>query len=88
MNAKRASTKVAVLFVDMDRFKNINDSLGHDAGDILLIEVANRLSDVLRGNDSIGRLGGDEFLVVVEGVSEIAELVHTVQRIDDALTRP
>jgi diguanylate cyclase (GGDEF)-like protein len=88
MNAKRTSKKVAVLFVDMDRFKNINDSLGHDVGDILLIEVANRLTDVLRGNDSIGRLGGDEFLVVIEGVSEIAELVHTVQRIDNALTRP
>lgn len=88
ITAKRTNTKVAVLFVDMDRFKNINDSLGHDVGDILLIEVANRLSDVLRGNDSIGRLGGDEFLVVIEGMNEITELVSTVQRVDDALTQP
>jgi diguanylate cyclase (GGDEF)-like protein len=88
ITAKRTNTKVAVLFVDMDRFKNINDSLGHDVGDILLIEVANRLTNVLRGNDSIGRLGGDEFLVVIEGMTELSELVHTVQRVDDALTQP
>jgi diguanylate cyclase (GGDEF)-like protein len=88
ITAKRTNTKVAVLFVDMDRFKNINDSLGHDVGDILLIEVSNRLTNVLRGNDSIGRLGGDEFLVVIEGMTEISELVHTVQRLDDALTQP
>lgn len=88
ITAKRTNTKVAVLFVDMDRFKNINDSLGHDVGDILLIEVANRLTNVLRGNDSIGRLGGDEFLVIIEGMTELSELVHTVQRVDDALTQP
>lgn len=88
ITAKRTNTKVAVLFVDMDRFKNINDSLGHDVGDILLIEVANRLTNVLRGNDSIGRLGGDEFLVIIEGMTELSELVHTVQRVDNALTQP
>lgn len=88
VTAKRANTKVAVLFIDMDRFKNINDSLGHDVGDILLIEVANRLTQVLRSNDSIGRLGGDEFLVVIEGVTDIKELESAVQRVNDILSTP
>ena len=88
INAKRLNTKVAVLFIDLDRFKNINDSLGHSVGDILLIEVANRLMQVLRGNDSIGRLGGDEFLVVIEGNTKISEIVRAVQRVDEALSRP
>jgi len=86
--ARRANKKVAVLFIDMDRFKNINDSLGHDVGDVLLIEVAARLAQVLRGNDSIGRLGGDEFLVVIEGITEISEVMYTVKRIDTALSQP
>jgi diguanylate cyclase (GGDEF)-like protein len=88
VTAKRTKTKVAVLFIDMDRFKTINDSLGHDVGDTLLIEVANRLLKVLRSNDSVGRLGGDEFLVVIEGNNELSELMYVVQRIDEALTRP
>jgi diguanylate cyclase (GGDEF)-like protein len=86
--AERTKTKVAVLFVDMDRFKNINDSLGHDVGDILLVEVANRLVSALRSNDSIGRLGGDEFLIVIEGHTELNEVVKAVQRLDEALSRP
>lgn len=88
IKAQREKTIVAVLFIDMDRFKDINDSLGHDVGDILLIEVANRLIKVLRSNDSIGRLGGDEFLVVIEGANEAHEVIRTVQRIDEILTRP
>jgi diguanylate cyclase (GGDEF)-like protein len=79
---------VAVLFIDMDRFKTINDSLGHDVGDTLLIEVANRLLKALRSNDSVGRLGGDEFLVVIEGNNELSELMHAVQRIDETLSLP
>ena len=86
--AERTKTKVAVLFVDMDRFKNINDSLGHDVGDILLIEVANRLVGALRSSDSIGRLGGDEFLIVIEGHSSLNAIVKAVERIDQAISHP
>jgi diguanylate cyclase (GGDEF)-like protein len=86
--AERTKTKVAVLFVDMDRFKNINDSLGHDVGDILLIEVANRLVGALRSSDSIGRLGGDEFLIVIEGHSSLNAIIKAVERIDQAISHP
>jgi c-di-GMP phosphodiesterase len=88
VNAQRDNEKVAVLFIDMDRFKNINDSLGHDVGDVLLVEVAKRLVEVLRCNDSVGRLGGDEFLVVIEGASDLDHVVQAVKRIDYALSQP
>ncbi len=86
--AQRNNTLVAVLFMDLDRFKNINDSLGHDIGDVLLIETASRLTKILRSNDSVGRLGGDEFLIILEDVHDIDEIVRTVQRISEALSDP
>ncbi|MCW8930580.1 MAG: EAL domain-containing protein [Gammaproteobacteria bacterium] len=71
--AKRNSEKVAVLFLDLDDFKKINDTLGHEVGDKLLIEVAERLSSVLRAGDTVGRLGGDEFILLLGGLSHAEE---------------
>jgi diguanylate cyclase (GGDEF)-like protein/PAS domain S-box-containing protein len=75
--ARRKNAKIAVVFLDLDGFKEINDRYGHDAGDALLIELAGRLRDNLRASDLIARLGGDEFLVVLEEVQD-AEPVEIV----------
>ena len=75
--ARRKNSKLAVVFLDLDGFKEINDVYGHDAGDALLIELAGRLRDNLRASDLIARLGGDEFLVVLEEVQDPAP-VETV----------
>jgi diguanylate cyclase (GGDEF)-like protein/PAS domain S-box-containing protein len=79
--AHRYSRQFAVLFIDLDRFKVINDSLGHDAGDALLVEVANRLRQSLRSTDVIARLGGDEFVVILEQASDgqgVEGVAHTL----------
>ena len=68
--AKAKNEKLAILFVDLDRFKVINDSLGHAAGDALLIEIADRLSSISQVNNRIARLGGDEFVITLEGISD------------------
>ena len=68
--AQRASTALAVLFLDLDRFKVVNDSLGHDAGDALLVVLARRLEGVLRPGDVVSRFGGDEFIVLCEDLDE------------------
>lgn len=80
--------KFAVLFLDLDRFKVINDSLGHAAGDQLLKTVANRLSKSLRAGDSLARLGGDEFVVLIEEVSEVNDAIEVVHRIHQAIEQP
>src|SRR4029453_2751056 len=77
----RSGTRVAVLFLDLDHFKVINDSLGHDAGDKLLIEVTQSLRDVLRKADTLARFGGDEFVVVVEGVGDVTSVTVLAERI-------
>ncbi|MDD0815279.1 EAL domain-containing protein [Curvibacter sp. HBC28] len=85
--ARRQSTSFAILFLDLDRFKNINDSLGHQFGDRVLVQVAGRIRSCLRDVDTLCRLGGDEFVVYLHGVeAEGAELV--VGRILQELTRP
>jgi diguanylate cyclase (GGDEF)-like protein len=83
--AVRAGTGVATLVLDMDRFKEINDVLGHDVGDKLLIEVAQRIRAAVRDQDTVARLGGDEFAVVLEGVSEAKEVLPVIERIVDSL---
>lgn len=79
--------RVAVLFVGLDGFKNVNDSLGHDVGDALLLDVAGRLATALRGRDVVGRLGGDEFVVVAHGCGP-AEATQLADRLREALSHP
>ena len=86
--ARSQDAKVAVLLLDLDRFKIVNDSLGHDMGDRLLKVVADRLRENLRDVDIVARLGGDEFAILLEGVSSDDEAVATAQRLLEALTPP
>jgi PAS domain S-box-containing protein len=83
--ANRRGTKVAVLFTDLDNFKVINDSLGHEAGDQLLVAVAERLKVHLRPEDTAARLGGDEFTILVEDIASVGEVVQIAERITDIL---
>jgi diguanylate cyclase (GGDEF)-like protein len=84
----RHSAAVAVLFLDLDRFKLVNDSLGHGAGDKLLVSVAERLSNVLRGGDTAARFGGDEFVILCEDVSGERQAIAIAERIAAELDAP
>jgi diguanylate cyclase (GGDEF)-like protein/PAS domain S-box-containing protein len=87
----RANTAVAVLFLDLDRFKVVNDSLGHDAGDALLAVLARRLESVLRPGDVVSRFGGDEFTVLCEDIDPCTagrQSVNVAERIIDAICEP
>jgi diguanylate cyclase (GGDEF)-like protein len=83
--AMRAGSGVATLILDMDRFKEINDMLGHEIGDKLLVEAARRIRASVRDQDTVARLGGDEFAVVLEGVSEAKEVLPVIERIIESL---
>jgi diguanylate cyclase (GGDEF)-like protein len=84
--ARRQHEKVAVLFLDLDGFKVINDSLGHSVGDVVLKHVAERLQTCAREQDTVARLGGDEFVVVLTGVKEVSAVAIAAERIRKALT--
>ena len=88
VRAPRVDEALAILFIDLDRFKNINDTLGHGAGDIALIEIAQRLRACLREADTVSRLGGDEFLVLIESASRSANFAEVAQKILAAVARP
>jgi diguanylate cyclase (GGDEF)-like protein/PAS domain S-box-containing protein len=86
--ATRSGRMVAVLYLDLDRFKDINDSLGHDHGDQLLLQAAARLEEVVRETDTLARLGGDEFVLVADDLEDPAEAVAVARRIQESFDRP
>ncbi len=88
VRSRREYRPVAAMFVDLDNFKDINDSLGHDAGDKVLQAVAQRFVGILRASDTVGRLGGDEFVVLAEGASLGAGPEMVAERLHDTLREP
>jgi diguanylate cyclase (GGDEF)-like protein/PAS domain S-box-containing protein len=86
--AKKAGTMLAVLFLDLDRFKHINDSRGHETGDKLLKTVAQRVRSTVRTQDVVVRMGGDEFVVILKGVQHTGQVSETAERINQALGAP
>ncbi|MBN1365058.1 MAG: PAS domain S-box protein [Syntrophaceae bacterium] len=87
-SAQRNKRQLAVLFIDLDRFKIINDTLGHEAGDQLLKEIALRFKESLRAVDVVGRLGGDEFIIMIEEVNELNKLEILAQKILNIAIKP
>lgn len=85
---RKANSNFAVLFLDLDRFKVVNDSLGHHAGDLLLQKIAKELEILVRGKDTVARLGGDEFLILIEDLVSKDEAYEIAQRITDFLAAP
>jgi len=86
--SKRNETKMALLFIDLDHFKEINDSLGHKAGDKVLKSVTLRLNEIIRKEDTLARLGGDEFTIIMEGLKDVQDASILAQKILLALTEP
>lgn len=85
---RRGSDLIGVLFLDLDRLKVVNDSIGHAAGDEVLVEVSKRLEKIIREDDIIGRFGGDEFVIVSQGVPAIGDLTTLAERVLDSLKEP
>ncbi|MCW8955948.1 MAG: EAL domain-containing protein [Gammaproteobacteria bacterium] len=85
--ANRNSTKIGLLFLDLDRFKKINDSLGHSTGDAVLLDVAERIKGTLRDSDTIARNGGDEFVIIFEGISNSDSISLVAEKVIAAITQ-
>ncbi len=88
LRSRRTGAGIAVMFVDLDDFKAVNDGLGHAAGDTLLCAVSGRSSECLRPSDTIARLGGDEFAVLLDGVADVAEVMMVAHRLLEVLQLP
>ncbi|MBO9491865.1 EAL domain-containing protein [Endozoicomonas sp. G2_1] len=87
-DAKRNKDKVAVLFLDLDDFKKVNDTLGHEFGDKLLVEAAARLTKVIRKSDTVGRLGGDEFIILLKGLTSAEHVQPVADNLINEFRRP
>jgi diguanylate cyclase (GGDEF)-like protein len=87
-NNKRTLHSVALLALDLDNFKHINDTLGHDAGDLVLVEMVNRINACLRRNEGFARIGGDEFAIILDGLSNMLEVSNIADRILDTFSKP
>jgi diguanylate cyclase (GGDEF)-like protein len=88
LRSKRENTSIAVLFFDLDRFKLINDSLSHSAGDKLLKKVSNRLKKIIRGIDTLARLGGDEFIVLITSISDLNSVQTITSKLLETFHKP
>ena len=86
--SKRKNTPIALFFIDLDHFKQVNDSLGHQYGDLLLKEISQRLTSVLRVDDTIARIGGDEFVVLLESFTNSRYLAHIAQKVVEIISKP
>jgi diguanylate cyclase (GGDEF)-like protein len=86
--AKRFKRGMALMFIDLDRFKGINDTLGHDVGDDLLIEVANRFTRCMRAGDTVARTGGDEFVVILPQINKSSDAVEVASKLLESLRQP
>lgn len=86
--ARRRQTRVALLFIDLDYFKRVNDTLGHNVGDELLRSIAQRLQNCVRHEDTVARLGGDEFMVMLDRIERIEEVVIVTEKIIASLNQP
>jgi len=86
--ARRDSSMAGVMFLDLDNFKHINDILGHEAGDALLVEAARRIAGILRGTSTVARLGGDEFLIILPGLTSAEASEQIAERILSIFVTP
>lgn len=86
--AAREHSKVAILFIDLDRFKEINDGLGHNVGDEVLIEISDRLRQSIRNIDTVARLGGDEFIIIISNVNKVSDVIEVAQKLVDVMAQP
>jgi diguanylate cyclase (GGDEF)-like protein/PAS domain S-box-containing protein len=87
-DARRTGNKVAVIFMDLDYFKSVNDTLGHAMGDVLLCQAAKRLSGCLRDTDTLARQGGDEFVVILQGIRHVQDAARVTGKMIEALAQP
>lgn len=88
IKANRSGCKLALLFIDLDEFKQINDTYGHDAGDLVLVRIAQRLEGNIRESDFVGRLGGDEFVICLDLLQDLTIVEKKVQQILDVINQP
>ncbi len=86
--AHRTEKKVALLYIDLDGFKPINDQLGHEGGDVVLVSMAKRLRNAIRETDMVARIGGDEFAIVLEGLNETDSIQRVVENVLEAIAQP